>query len=138
MVYRPYIDGVHLETGEKGADNLFRFGGTPMRTVLKFTIPVEAGNTTIRNGTLAKTIESVLEDLKPEAAYFFPHDGERSGFVVFDLKEPSQIPIIAEPLFIALNAKVEFHPVMNVEDLKKALSGVEKAVKKHEQAGKAA
>jgi hypothetical protein len=130
---------VHLETGEKGADNLFPFGGTPMRTVLKFTIPVEAGNTTIRDGTLARTIESVLEDLKPEAAYFFPHNGERSGFVVFDLKEPSQIPIIAEPLFIALNAKVEFHPAMNVEDLKKALSGVENAVKKHvHSAGKAA
>jgi len=110
-----------------------------MRTVLKFTIPVEAGNATIRDGTLAKTIESVLGDLKPEAAYFFPHNGERSGFVVFDLKDPSQIPIIAEPLFVALNAKVEFHPAMNVDDLKKALSGVDKAIKKHEHAaGKAA
>lgn len=109
-----------------------------MRTVLKFTIPVETGNATIRDGTLAKTLESVLEDLKPEAAYFFPHNGERSGFIVFDLKEPSQIPVIAEPLFLAFNAKVEFHPAMNVEDLKKALSGVDKAVKKHQHAAQKA
>lgn len=105
-----------------------------MRTVLKFTIPVEAGNATISDGTLPKTIESILNDLKPEAAYFFPNNGERSGFIVFDLKEPSQIPVIAEPLFIAFNAKVEFHPVMNVEDLKKALSGIEKSVNKYQHA----
>ena len=108
-----------------------------MRTVLKFTIPVEAGNRSITDGTLPKTLESVLGDLKPEAAYFFTHNGERSGFVVFDLKEPAQIPAVAEPLFLALNAKVEFHPAMNMEDLKNALSGIEKAVKKH-HAGKAA
>ncbi|HXZ32888.1 MAG TPA: hypothetical protein VEH30_11455 [Terriglobales bacterium] len=110
-----------------------------MRTVLKFTIPAEAGNAAIREGTLGKIVESVLNDLKPEAAYFFPNNGERSGFVVFDMKEPSQIPIIAEPLFVTLNAKVEFHPAMNMEDLRKALPGAEKSVKKHQQAtGKAA
>jgi hypothetical protein len=127
-----------LPDHEVRADNLPRKKDvevSSMRTVLKFTIPVEAGNATIRDGTLGKTVESILDDLKPEAAYFFPHNGERSGFVVFDLKEPSQIPTIAEPLFIALNAKVEFHPAMNVEDLKKALSGIDKAVKKYQHAG---
>jgi hypothetical protein len=110
-----------------------------MRTVLKFTIPVEAGNASITDGTLSKTMESILNDLKPEAAYFFPHNGERSGFIVFDLKEPSQIPQIAEPLFVAFNARVEFHPAMNLEDLKKALSGIDQAVKKYRRAaGKAA
>jgi hypothetical protein len=108
-----------------------------MRTVLKFTVPVEAGNAAIDNGKLSTTLDSILSDLKPEAAYFFAHNGERSGFVVFDLKEPSQIPLIAEPLFHAFNAKVEFHPAMNTEDLKKALSGIDKAVKKH-ATGKAA
>jgi hypothetical protein len=105
-----------------------------MRTVLRFTIPVETGNATISDGTLPETLDSILNDLKPEAAYFFTHNGERSGFVVFDLKEPSQIPLIAEPLFAAFNAKVEFHPAMNVEDLKKAQSGIDKAVKKYQRA----
>ena len=108
-----------------------------MRTVLRITIPVEAGNTAISKGTLSTTFDSVLSDLKPEAAYFFTHNGERSGFVVFDLKEPSQIPSIAEPLFHAFNAKVEFYPAMNKEDLKKGLSGIDTAVKKH-TSGKAA
>jgi len=110
-----------------------------MRTVLKFTIPVETGNACISDGTLSTTMESILSDLKPEAAYFFPHNGERSGFIVFDLKEPSQIPQIAEPLFVAFNAKVEFHPAMNLDDLKKALTGIDKTVKKYPPAaGKAA
>ena len=74
------------------------------------------------------------ERFKARSTYFFTHNGERSGFVVFDLKEPSQIPLIAEPLFAAFNAKVEFHPAMNVEDLKKAQSGIDKAVKKYQRA----
>lgn len=110
-----------------------------MRTVLKFTIPVETGNATITDGTLPKTMESILNDLKPEAAYFFTHNGERSGFVVFDLRDPSQIPQIAEPLFAAFNAKVEFHPAMNVEDLRKGLSGIDNTVKRYRHvAGRAA
>src|SRR5215471_16615261 len=109
-----------------------------MRTVLRFTIPVETGNATISDGTLPKTMDSILSDLKPEAAYFFTHNGERSGFIVFDLKEPAQIPHIAEPLFAAFNARVEFHPAMNVEDLKKALSGIDTTVKKYQQAARRA
>ena len=105
-----------------------------MRTLLKVTIPVEAGNARIMDGTLPRTMESILSDLKPEASYFFANNGERSALIVFDLKEPSQIPAIAEPFFIAFNAKVEFHPVMNLQDLQKALSGIENAVKKYHTA----
>jgi len=38
---------------------------------------------------------------------------------------------VAEPWFLAFNAQVEFHPAMNLEDLKKATPGIEKAVKKY-------
>jgi hypothetical protein len=111
-----------------------------MRTLLKVTIPVEHGNSTIENGTLPKTVESILNELKPEAAYFTTNEGKRSALIVFDLKDPSQIPIVAEPWFIAFNAQVEFEPVMNQEDLKKALSGIETTVKKYRAvvAGRAA
>lgn len=102
-----------------------------MRTLLKVTIPVDRGNSAIENGTLAKTIESILNDLKPEAAYFTTIEGKRSGLIVFDLKDTSQIPAVAEPWFIAFNAQVEIEPVMNQEDLKKALSGIEAAVRKY-------
>ncbi len=95
-----------------------------MRTMLRWTIPVEKGNEAIKDGTVMKIIESILQELDPEAAYFFPEDGERSGLIVFDMTDPSQIPQIAERLFMSVNAAVEFLPVMNADDLRRALDNV--------------
>ena len=102
-----------------------------MRCMLKVSIPVEAGNTAISDGTLPKTIESILGDLKPEATYFSDDNGKRTGFIFFDLKDTSQIPAVAEPWFLAFNAHIELHPVMNLEDLKNATPGIEKAVRNY-------
>ena len=102
-----------------------------MRCLLKVSIPVETGNAAISDGTLPKTIESILAELRPESAYFAEENGNRTGFIFFDLKETSQIPAVAEPWFLAFNAHVEFHPAMNIEDLKKASPGIEKAVKNY-------
>jgi hypothetical protein len=89
--------------------------------MLRWTVPVERGNEAIKDGSLARTLESLMEELKPEAAYFWPEAGERGGMMVFDMTDPSQIPQIAEPLFLNVDAAVEFAPVMNAADLKKAL-----------------
>jgi hypothetical protein len=102
-----------------------------MRFLLKVSIPVETGNAAISDGSLPKTIESILADLKPEAAYFAEDHGQRTGFIVFDLKDTSQIPAVAEPWFLAFDAHVELHPAMNLEDLKKATPGIDKAVKNY-------
>ncbi len=48
----------------------------------------------------------------------------RTAFIVFDLKDPSQLPAISEPLFSKLKATIEMFPVMNQEDLKKGLQQV--------------
>jgi hypothetical protein len=108
-----------------------------MRCLLKVSIPVEAGNATISDGSLPKTIESILGDLKPEAAYFAEENGKRTGFIFFDLKDTSQIPAVAEPWFLAFNAHIELHPAMNLEDLKKATPGIEKAVKNYRRTAQA-
>ena len=100
-----------------------------MRCLMKVSMPVETGNTAIANGSLPKTIESILTDLKPEAAYFTEEDGKRTAFVFFDLKDSSQIPAVAEPWFLAFNASVKLRPAMNLDDLKKAGVGIEHAVK---------
>ncbi len=92
-----------------------------MRMMLRWTVPVERGNETIKDGSLSQTIESLIDELKPEAAYFWPENGERGGMMVFDMADPSQIPQIAEPLFLNVDAAVDFAPVMNADDLKKAL-----------------
>ena len=41
-----------------------------VRMLLRVSIPVEGGNAAAKNGTLGSTVERILADLKPEAAYF--------------------------------------------------------------------
>ena len=95
-----------------------------MRMMLRFMVPAEQGNKAIAEGALQKSMESLTAKLKPEAAYFFANGGKRAGMMVFDMAEPSQIPLIVEPLFEALHAEVEFLPVMNAEDLAKAFASL--------------
>ena len=103
-----------------------------MRMLLRVSIPTEAGNAAVKNGTLGTTIERILADLKPEAAYFMADDnGNRSGSIVFDMKDTSQIPAVAEPWFLAFNAKVSFRPVMSPQDLAKASPSIAKAGKQY-------
>jgi hypothetical protein len=82
-----------------------------MRMMLKFTLPVEKSNAAINDGSLGRTMESVLSKLKPEAAYFAPLDGKRAGMLFFDMAEPSQIIGAVEPFFLSLNATTELVPV---------------------------
>ncbi len=93
-----------------------------MRMMLQVHIPVEKGNEAIASGKLPEVIKKTMEKLKPEAAYFFPQDGERSCIMVFDMQDVSQIPTIVELFFMELDAAVEVFPVMNVEDLMKGLA----------------
>ena len=100
-----------------------------MRMLLRVSIPVETGNAAAKAGTLGSTVEKILADLKPEAAAYFLNDdnGNRSGSIVFDMKDTSQIPAVAEPWYLAFNAKVSFRPVMNPQDLAAAGPSITKA-----------
>jgi len=92
---------------------------------------MDAGNEAIRNGSIGQTIQSILTDLKAEAAYFTDHDGKRTAYVVLDMQDVSQIPAIAEPWFLAFKADVEIHPAMTMEDLSKAAPAIQQVVKKY-------
>ena len=102
-----------------------------MRFLLKVNIPVEFGNKAAKAGMLGSTIQSILADLKPEAVYFTASNGQRTGFIFLDMQDASQIPAIAEPWFLAFNASIEIHPVMIPDDLARAGSAIESAVKKY-------
>jgi hypothetical protein len=93
-----------------------------MRMMLRFTLPVEKGNQAFKDGSLGKTVEALMNKLKPEAAYFSAMDGKRGGMMFFDLADASQIVEIVEPLFSNLNAAVDILPVMTGDDLRKGLT----------------
>ena len=93
-----------------------------MRMMLKAVVGTEAGNETIRNGTMAKLIEQTMQELHPEAAYFLAsEDGHRSCVVVFDLDDPARIPAISEPFFQGGADRVTLHPCMDLADLQRGL-----------------
>jgi len=102
-----------------------------MRVLMQVRMPVEAGNDAAREGELGSTIQSILEELKPEAAYFTAIDGMRTGLLFFDLPDASHIPAVAEPWFLAFEADIELVPVMTPEDLAKGAEGIEAAVAKY-------
>jgi hypothetical protein len=92
-----------------------------MRMMLKMQMPTDKGNAAIKDGSLQRTLESVLNDLKPEASYFLALDGKRTALIFFDMQETSQIPVLAEPLFQSVDASLELIPVMNADELQAGL-----------------
>ena len=97
-----------------------------MRTMLKVTIPAEAGNRGIKDGTLPKLVEAFTKANKPEAAYFFADGGKRCMQFVFDMPDTTHIPPTVEPFFMGMDADISITPVMNIDDLR---AGLEKAMK---------
>ena len=69
--------------------------------------------------------------MKPEAVYFTDNNGQRAGYIFLEMKDASQIPAIAEPWFLAFSASIEIHPVMTSDDLARAGSAIDNAVKKY-------
>ena len=65
-------------------------------------------------------MQRILQEQKPEAAYFTEYEGHRGGILIVNLDNPSQVPSFAEPWFITFNADCEFRVVMTPEDLAKA------------------
>ena len=98
-----------------------------MRFLVKVTMPVEAGNASAEGGFSA--IPKILEQQKPEAAYFIAEGGKRTALLFLNMDDPSELPKIAEPWFLAMNAGIEVTPAMTPEDLQKAAPDVANAVK---------
>jgi hypothetical protein len=96
-----------------------------MRFMITCRIPVEKGNELAKVGSLHSTIQSIMEELKPEAAYFSDIEGARVGYIVVNIDEASQIAAIVEPLFLGLGAAIQVHRVMTPEELGQATPAIE-------------
>jgi hypothetical protein len=105
-------------------------GEATMRFIMKIRFAVDAGNAALKDPEFGKKMQEYLADVKAEAAYFTSVEGQRGGYVILDMADASQIPAIAEPLFLWLNADIEFLPVMTPEDLGKAGAAIAAAAKK--------
>jgi hypothetical protein len=99
-----------------------------MRMMLKIKMPTALANLGLKDGSLGKTLEDTVSELKAEAAYFIAEDGVRCALIFFDMKDSAQIPVIAEPLFIGLGAELELVPAMNADDLRKGLKAAMEAM----------
>ncbi len=95
-----------------------------MRMMLRVGTNTAKGNEAVRNGTLPAVIGAFMEQAKPEAAYFTVDNGERTAFFVFDMKNSSQMPPLAERWFTELGADLHFTPVMNAEEVRVGLDAV--------------
>ncbi len=91
-----------------------------MRLLMNVTLPHEPFNAAVRDGSVGETMERILKETRPEAVYFTERGGHRGAILIFDLADPSKIPSVAEPWFLAFDADVEFRIVMTPDDLKKA------------------
>ena len=98
-----------------------------MRFLITCRIPLEKGNELAKAASLHSTIHSIMEVLKPEAAYFSDIEGARVGYIVVSMDDASQISSIVEPLYLRLGAAIQVHRVMTPEELGKATPAIEQA-----------
>ena len=92
-----------------------------MRMMMRMTMPVEKGNEAIASGAWDRTLDHIIETLKPEAAYFYLEGGERAAMFIYEAENAGEMAVINEPIFQALNASIEQQPVLTASDLGKAL-----------------
>ena len=93
-------------------------------------LDTEAANEANRSGKLGPSIQKMLADLKPEAAYFMTdNEGRRTAMIVFDMKDSSEMPGAAEGLFLQYKAAVTFRPCMNAQDLAAGAPAMGRAIK---------
>ena len=88
-----------------------------MRLIFRFSIPVQKGNEAVSDGTLALALKGLVENVKPEAAYFHLDEGCRAGPIVFGATDQLEMAEVNEPLFHKLNAKIDIQPAVSLGEL---------------------
>ncbi|MFF2193200.1 DUF3303 family protein [Streptomyces sp. NPDC058157] len=95
-----------------------------MRVMLRAHLDTAASNEAIKTGALVQALRKFMDRMRPEAAYFGLHEGVRSCWIVFDLQDSAQAPLLTWDLFSRFHAEVEITPVMTGEELTEILSEV--------------
>ena len=88
-----------------------------MRVMVKFTLPTQESIPLVQDGSIGQTMQTMIGNLQPEAAYFCHVDGKRGGYLVANVEEGSELVTKIEPFFLQLGAEIETFPVMNADEL---------------------
>jgi len=102
-----------------------------MKYIMKVRMSIERGNAALSDPQFGHKMNDLLTEIKAEAAYFSTINGQRGAYIIVNINDASEIPAIAEPFFLWLNADIEFFPVMRPEDLAKAGPSIGAAVQKY-------
>ena len=97
-----------------------------MRMMMKVSVPIEAANKAVQEGTMGKLLQAQLETLRPEAVYFHADDDARTALLFIDVKDASDMPVIADPFFQQVSARIRFTPVLNVQDFQAGMAKLAK------------
>ena len=88
-----------------------------MRFLAKVTIPSDKADEAFKSGSLPRTMQSAMQRLKPEAAYFYEVGGSRECLFVFNL----DVPALLKPLFPNLDASFDVTLVQNAAEFEREL-----------------
>ena len=95
-----------------------------MRVMVKFTFPTQETNAIVSDGSIGQTMQTIIGNLQPEAAYFCHVEGKRGGYLVANLEDGSELVTKLEPFFLELGAAIETFPVMNADELGAGIQNV--------------
>jgi hypothetical protein len=91
-----------------------------MKMLLDITLPHQAFNAAVKDGTAGSKLNRILEATKPEGVYFTEQHGQRGAVLIVDLADPSMLPSLVEPWMLLFEADIRLRPVMTPDDLKRA------------------
>ena len=104
-----------------------------MRMLLRAILPTDAGNASLKDGSIKKNLDSILGDANPEAVYFYLENGRRACMIIFEMNDASQLPAVVEPWFLSMGADITLVPVMNGEDFEKAGPSLGATIQKYQK-----
>jgi hypothetical protein len=101
-----------------------------MKFIMKVRMSLDKANEALSDPQFGHKMNELLTEIKAEAAYFTTFSGQRGAYIVVNMNDASEMPAVAEPFFLWLNADVDWFPVMRPEDLAKAGPSIGAAVQK--------
>ena len=91
-----------------------------MRLLMQVTFPTARFNDLWRSGQVGPKIRKILEDIKPQAAYFGKQTGgQRGAVIVVDVASESDYVRFTEPWLLTFDAQIETSICMTAEDIGK-------------------